>query len=671
MTSAENKHPLDSSTLFGKFYFTWLNKSIKKGSEEPWTQSMHTDLPKNDSFKRNYLRLKRSLNQQIRTSLLSAIFGELRWSLYYLSVVAAINSLMSLISIICMKELINTLQSNNSKEIRENILPVIGYMAFIGFESYVSVLLINQVTFNALKACNIIQAALYGIILDKAMKYNLLNSSEHSIGAILNYIQIDIPKFSTVLTLIFNILSSVLLLICYYSYLIVLIGNTTWIIIATVLLLSTINVYLFKAQVYFRKKQLIAKDKRMQFLKNIVGNLRYIKMRAWEMIYHYRLYFLREREITYLQIKAFLTAGTFFFSWLTPWAGLICVVAYQAYVMEGVYEYENLSALIRMAGNSIQAVNSIPDNTSQLMDWFVSLRRIESFLLEEDIKMDWIQEIEKAEQDGIAIRLTNGDFYWNSPVKEMTKISNAKQKMIHTKKKNSRTPLIEVSSKLTKVESSSITFSLSDIDFEIPRGKLVFIIGKVAAGKSSLLYSLLGEMKFNTRSTPSLMRDKNIAVLTQNPWILGDTIKENILLGAPFQEDRFNTAIRLSQLTDDIILMKDGINTVVGESGQTISGGQRTRLILARCFYKRPDLFILDDPLSALDMHVAEKIIQDAFLGEFKGTTRVINTSSINYLRFADLIYIMKDGSIEFKGTFHEIQLTETYKELKKISDVI
>ena len=176
-------------------------------------------------------------------------------------------------------------------------------------------------------------------------------------------------------------------------------------------------------------------------------------------------------------------------------------------------------------------------------------------------------------------------------------------------------------------------------------------------------------MKANLNSDISLLREDKIAVLSQSPWILGRTVRENILLGLPFDEKKFKNAIKLSQFQTDLEEMQDGMYTDVGEGGANISGGQRTRLVLARCIYHEPDLFILDDPLSALDMHVADLILKEALLDGLRHTTRIIATNSINFLNNADKIFIMDQGKIVFEGTYEEIGDNPIYQELKKASE--
>ena len=115
--------------------------------------------------------------------------------------------------------------------------------------------------------------------------------------------------------------------------------------------------------------------------------------------------------------------------------------------------------------------------------------------------------------------------------------------------------------------------------------------------------------------------------------------------------------------------MHNGMETDVGERGANISGGQRTRLVLARCIYHEPELFIFDDPLSALDMHVADLILKEAILGGLKDTTRIIATNSINFLNNADKIFIMDEGKMVFEGTYEQIHDNPIYQQLKKASE--
>lgn len=146
---------------------------------------------------------------------------------------------------------------------------------------------------------------------------------------------------------------------------------------------------------------------------------------------------------------------------------------------------------------------------------------------------------------------------------------------------------------------------LKDITFEAHHNDLIGVVGLVGSGKSSLLYAIMGEMDLikgyrNTNGT--------IAYVEQDPFIIPGTIRDNIVLGLDYDEHRFNQALDASCLSTDIQRFQEGSETMVGEKGSTLSGGQKARISLARAVYADADIYLLDDPLSALDDEVSKKV---------------------------------------------------------------
>ena len=128
------------------------------------------------------------------------------------------------------------------------------------------------------------------------------------------------------------------------------------------------------------------------------------------------------------------------------------------------------------------------------------------------------------------------------------------------------------------------------------------VVGKVGCGKTSLLASLLGETHV---LGGSLSRRGRVAYVEQEPCIFSDSVRNNILFGLPLNEDRLNDVLRVCQLEEDLTQMVNGLDTEIGERGVNISGGQRARISLARACYSDADIYLLDDPLSAVDPRVA------------------------------------------------------------------
>jgi ABC-type transport system involved in cytochrome bd biosynthesis fused ATPase/permease subunit len=135
---------------------------------------------------------------------------------------------------------------------------------------------------------------------------------------------------------------------------------------------------------------------------------------------------------------------------------------------------------------------------------------------------------------------------------------------------------------------SKIAFQLKDLDLAIPKGQLTMIFGEIGSGKSSLFYALLGEMnqKFDDPA-PKLRINGSVGFMSQKPWLMAKSIRENIVLDLPFDQERFDLAVRSSALDDDLKLFAEKENRLLGENGENVSGGQRTRIELARMIYQK------------------------------------------------------------------------------------
>lgn len=196
-------------------------------------------------------------------------------------------------------------------------------------------------------------------------------------------------------------------------------------------------------------------------------------------------------------------------------------------------------------------------------------------------------------------------------------------------------------------------FQLKNINLEIEKGSFVAIIGKVGSGKSSLLSAILGEM---CKQSGDINIDKNmkIAYVSQNAWIQNLAFKDNITFGKPLDEDKFNEVVGACKLDTDLKVLPAGRDTEIGDKGINLSGGQKQRLSLARACYYDADLYLLDDPLSAVDPHVAraldELVISSS--GILKNKTRILVTNNINILKKVDKIVVLKNGQIDMVGSY-------------------
>ncbi|XP_071039987.1 multidrug resistance-associated protein 1 [Parasteatoda tepidariorum] len=196
--------------------------------------------------------------------------------------------------------------------------------------------------------------------------------------------------------------------------------------------------------------------------------------------------------------------------------------------------------------------------------------------------------------------------------------------------------------------------TLHDIELHIPKGKLVAVIGSVGSGKSSLLSALLGDI--NT-TDGSVDIKGSLAYVPQQAWILNRTVKENILIMKHLVEEKYDKVLDLCCLRPDLEILPAGDNTEIGEKGVNLSGGQKQRVSLARAVYQDKDIFLLDDTLSAVDVHVRKALFDDIIGndGLLRKKTRILVTHDVSMLHKVDIIISMKDGRIEEVGSYQDL----------------
>uniref|UniRef100_A0AAR2IU62 ATP-binding cassette, sub-family C (CFTR/MRP), member 10 n=1 Tax=Pygocentrus nattereri TaxID=42514 RepID=A0AAR2IU62_PYGNA len=181
-------------------------------------------------------------------------------------------------------------------------------------------------------------------------------------------------------------------------------------------------------------------------------------------------------------------------------------------------------------------------------------------------------------------------------------------------------------------------------------GSLVVVVGKVGCGKSSLLAAITGELNRCGGIVHVQGREQGFGLAAQEPWIQHASVRDNILFGTDFDSGFYQTVLEACALTDDLNILPDGDRTEVGENGVTLSGGQKSRLALARAVYMDKDIYLLDDPLAAVDADVAQHLMEKCILGILKNKTRILCTHRIEFVEKADIVVLMDSGRVVRTG---------------------
>uniref|UniRef100_A0A674EZ59 Multidrug resistance-associated protein 4 n=1 Tax=Salmo trutta TaxID=8032 RepID=A0A674EZ59_SALTR len=195
--------------------------------------------------------------------------------------------------------------------------------------------------------------------------------------------------------------------------------------------------------------------------------------------------------------------------------------------------------------------------------------------------------------------------------------------------------------------------SLQNLSLTVKSEQLVAVIGPVGSGKSSLLSAILGELPHDK----GVLRVKGqLTYASQQPWVFPGTIRSNILFGKELHPQKYEKVLRACALKRDMELLPDGDLTLIGDRGATLSGGQKARVNLARAVYQDADIYLLDDPLSAVDAEVGRHLFEQCICGILKNKPRILVTHQLQYLQSADQILVLKEGHVVGRGTYSELQ---------------
>ncbi|XP_062980311.1 ATP-binding cassette sub-family C member 10 isoform X2 [Elgaria multicarinata webbii] len=366
--------------------------------------------------------------------------------------------------------------------------------------------------------------------------------------------------------------------------------------------------------------------------------MRVIKFYTWERHFGSRVHACRARELKSLQAIKYLDAVCVYL-----WAALpvvVSIVIFLTYVLLG----HQLSATkvftaLALVGMLILPLNNFPWVLNGILEAKVSLDRIQHFLELADQDLDAYYIRAGPSDPSSALEMHHSSFSWSPANKESTG------------------PLIP---------RGSLQLFIQDL--VVAKGALVGVVGKVGCGKSTLLAAITGEL--NSQSEPVYIcdLDKGFGLATQEPWIQFSSIRENILFGKEYDARFYQDVIEACALSDDFNILPAGDQTEVGENGVTLSGGQKARVALARAVYQEKELYLLDDPLAAVDADVANHLMQKCILGILRHKTRILCTHRTEFLEKADILLLMDNGRILKTGTPTEIlPLVEAAPKLSKM----
>ncbi|KAI3881272.1 hypothetical protein MKW92_018819, partial [Papaver armeniacum] len=399
-----------------------------------------------------------------------------------------------------------------------------------------------------------VKAALVGAIYSKGLTLSSQSRQCHSSGEIINFMTVDaerIGDFSRCMHDLWMVPIQVgLALIILYKNL----GLASVAAFVATVIVMLANVPLGAMQENFQEKLMASKDKRMKATSEILRNMRILKLQGWEMKFLSKIIDLRKSEEGWLKKYVYTSAMTTFVFWACMLMGI---------------PLESGKILSALATFRIlqEPIYNLPDTISMVAQAKVSLDRIASFLCLSDLEDNIVEKLPRS-ASGIALEIENGNFSW---------------------------------------DLSLSTPTLRDLNIQVNHGMRVAVCGTVGSGKSSFLSCILGEVP-KVSGTIKISGTK--AFVAQSPWIQSGTIEDNILFGKEMDREMYGRVLEACSLKKDLEILSFGDQTVIGERGINLSGGQKQRIQIARAIYQDADIYLFDDPFSAVDAHTGSHIFK-------------------------------------------------------------
>lgn len=457
-----------------------------------------------------------------------------------------------------------------------------------------------------------LRTALISAIYRKSLRMTGAARKESTVGEIVNLMSVDVQRFMDLLPYL-NMLWSAPLQIGLSSYFMYQeLGPAVFAGVAIMVLAIPINALVAGISRKYQLEQMQNKDKRVKLMNELLGGVKVLKLYGWEPSFINQVLGIRDNEIRVLKKSAWLNAIMTFIWTSVPF--MVALASFATYVfMDENNVLDAQKAFVTLSYLNIMRMPMavLPFLIIGLVQAGVSLDRVNKFMNNAELDEAAVEH-NANEKDPIVI--DNGTFRWAADE-----------------------PVV-----------------LEDIGVRVKAGSLTAVVGTVGSGKSSLVSALLGEME---KQCGTVNVVGSIAYVPQQAWMQNATVKNNILFGKVHNRRVYDDILAACALKSDLAILPGGDQTEIGEKGINLSGGQKQRVSLARAVYSDSDLYLLDDPLSAVDSHVGKHIFDEVISHEglLANKTRLLVTHGITYLPRTDHIIVLKNGKVSEQGSYQEL----------------
>uniref|UniRef100_A0A4W6EQW1 ATP-binding cassette, sub-family C (CFTR/MRP), member 8 n=1 Tax=Lates calcarifer TaxID=8187 RepID=A0A4W6EQW1_LATCA len=639
--------------LLSKATYWWMNTFITSAHRRPIDLKVIGKLPIAMRALTNYIKLRSAFEDQkdenpeldlISQALRKAFGRPLILSITF----RFLADLLGFAGPLCISGIVHHISKDNrtiqpllgiyfisSKEFLENayVLAVLLFFALLLQRTF-----LQASYYVAIETGINLRGAIQTKIYNKIMRLCTSNMSmgELTVAQICNLVAIDTNQLMWFFFLCPNLWAMPIQIIVGVILLYYLLGISALIGATVIAVLAPVQYFVATKLSQTQKSTLEYSSERLKKTNELLRGIKLLKLYAWENIFCDSVEETRGKELTSLQAFALYTSISIFMNAAIPIAAVLTTFVVHVHISEDA----DLSPAVAFASLSLFHIlvtplfllSSVVRSTVKAL---VSVQKLSEFFSSDEI----------GDEQEPRATLTSGSSNHNQ-----NRVSSCLAELV---------PCFQITSGYFTWTDGLPT--LSNVDIKIPFGKLTMIVGQVGCGKSSLLLAALGEMQRISGTVIWNRKRGAVAYASQKPWLLNATVVENITFEMPMIKPRYKAVIEACSLQPDVDILPQGDQTEIGERGIILSGGQKQRISVARALYQQTNVVFLDDPFSALDIHLSDHLMQDGILKLLREEKRtvVLVTHKLQYLPHADWIIAMKDGTIQTEGTLKDIQNTE------------
>ncbi|KAJ2042756.1 hypothetical protein H4S04_007127, partial [Coemansia sp. S16] len=626
--------PVEDANIFSRLTFSWMSPLLKLGRRKQVSEGDLWEIPSNiapvniaETFDTNW-QYEIDQGVQRSPSLIRALWKTLGAPFALAGALKLIQDVIQFLQPVFLSLLLGFVSSHATDSPQPMSFGYF-YAGSLLVLQGIQTLFLHQYFQLCMATGMKVKSSLTTAIFKKAMRLSNETRQEYTTGSISTLFSVDVERIGGVTDYAHIVWSGPLQIVLAVGLLYNTLGWSVFAGVAIMVVSIPLNGWISGRMRELQIGQMKNKDKRTSMIDEALSGVKVIKLYAWERMFLGKIQHVRES----LELVSLSKYGQMVAWSMVSMSAVPFLVSFGTFLIYSVFDGVSHGPLTaRLIFVSLALFNLLrfplvmfPTMLTSVINANVALGRIHKLLTSDELDSESVTKLESVRrynrgpsaQEGpgnndkdVAVQVTDGSFRWSS--KDLVQLDN--------------------------------------INFSTQSSEHLAIVGRVGSGKSSLLSALLGDMR---KEKGNVVLCGHVAYVPQQPWIMNATLRSNVLFGLKYDESFYNRVIDACALRPDLDMLTAGDMTEIGEKGINLSGGQKARVSLARAVYARADVYILDDPLSAVDAHVARHLFDQVLgpAGLLKSRCRIHATNAIQFIGKCDSVLMLRDGQIAECGT--------------------